>query len=636
MQVNSALSTTFQREIASILVNDRNFATKFFAVILDDEDLRKQRIKIFSSPITSHCIDVVKKLFIESEGLLPSLGIFEQEVLELDTSSSNKENLINEYKDLTSQCHVLSPMHEKGLIDLLMLSKGQAFMNSLYRDFEAPNKELLLGLTDRCRLFSEKMDSISFTDNDDIDMSDFEEIIKQYSTTNGVNVRFDIPELCNELNGGGDTGGLSIEEVTAWLAATNDGKTMLMASIACDAVRNGNNVLFVGLEGKKLQIPMRMISNLSNIKYGKLVKFREYVNNNEDGTLSKYFDQDEIKRIRDAQKLYGEKVSMIHAIKNCEIEKLEATITEKFKHKHYMMTIIDYGQLIESVQQYSNTDLLLAYVFRKLEKLASNLKTSINVPMQTNRSGMSELKADFEKGEEYPTYKMSQVAGGYSALKTCGCVISLSRTEQERKDGKIRLRIEKQREGLVHVHVGIQADFEYCNLTRGERYYVDSPGNVNTSNKPLSISNLGLDTTNESVIEKVNSINILREISSIKRDEVWISLASRVKAVKGLSLRLAFLREELDNVTEENDVQALNEEIKALENDLFDKKYSEDPFMASFLEIFKTKYNISDFIISIDQVITMTDQLEIEYPILLEIMKITMMAQELELLNELD
>ena len=41
--------------------------------------------------------------------------------------------------------------------------------------------------------------------------------------------------------------------------------------------------------------------------------------------------------------------------------------------------------------------------------------------------------------------------------------------------------------------VGIQADFEYCNLTRGERYYLDSPANINITNKPLSISNIGLD-----------------------------------------------------------------------------------------------------------------------------------------------
>jgi hypothetical protein len=639
-EINVALSESIQREIVSLIIRENHFASKFITLILSDKDLESLGTKIFNSPLHNEIIKTVKELYLNSGGLLPTQGIFDQEILSKDLDKSFKSKIVKEYDELLSKEFTMSTLHSKALIDIITIAKTTVFTNKLMKGMSSPSKSFLMNLHRECKKLSDSIESINFEETGEVDMSDWKTLISQNADSCTSNIGFNIPEICSELNGGGENGGIARKEVSALIAGTNDGKTIITTSIACDAVRQGHNVMVFGLEGKRLQTPIRFISNLSGVKFKKLTQYRDYVAKNDKASLDKYFTLEEIEKIENAQKLFADKVRFNHAIQTSEIEKIKNAVTSAHKDKRVDLLIIDYGQLIESLKTFKREDLLIAYVFRELEKLSAQINCASLVPMQVNREGLNALEAEFQAGDEYPSYRMGHVAGGYSALKTCGVVLAMSRTKEERKNGKYRIKLLKQREGLVEIEVGIKGEWETSNLTSGVRYYSDMPGlesRVETnSNDPFTSSKKG---SSDNLIDIVMSNAILQrfnEIDTSKVDELKNSLIDAHSITK----RIEAIKEDRINADingeDEDKIALMESEISDLEGELFTSTHNSDEFEQNLKDIFSNIKEYESFVLESSTIKTDINALRSEFPKLLDLIQITGLLRELELTHGLN
>ena len=470
MGVSVSSDPILQEELASLILTDRGFASKFHKHITEDADLKKKKIQVFTNPHINRIVSLVYDLYKKADENFPSDGIVCSEIERLQIAKEERVSVKELYLKLKGKRIILSKDYEAHLKELLIIAKVSVFCETLMKDVRNPDNAKLLGIAELAKKFVSNIDDISFSSSDIIAMDSFVDIIEEYADQSAANIPLGIPELDRELNGGGEGGGAARQEIVAWISGTNDGKSIALGSIASNAVRNGFKVRTFAFEGRKLQTPIRTISNLARLSSKKIARYRNFRARNPDKDMREWFSADEIKRIEEAQEQFGKMFKVIHAIKSSEIENVESAAIEEYKKDPYDVLIIDYGQLVESLKTFHKEHELLMYVFRRLEKLAAHLNVAIHVAMQVNRDGLKELAEENKDGEEFPTYKMSHVAGGYGTLKTAGCVIAISRTQVERNLGQARFTILKQREGLVGVEVGIKAKFDEANMTEGERY----------------------------------------------------------------------------------------------------------------------------------------------------------------------
>ncbi len=475
-KLKMALDPGLQSEIVALAFQQREFTVKFQELVHENKELKKNKIRIFSNPNLDTLADVFFSAFDENDGIVPSDGIVCSKILELNRNDADKAQLRDMFLKLKSKNVQMSPLHEKKLIEIIKVAEITSFVNdSIEIMRNVGGTADFLKLEESILKMGDKLSRLSFKEETKVNMNNFFDIIKEFASETSSNIQVGLEKICGELNGGGEQGGLARQEVTVLLAGTNDGKSIGALSLACNALRSGHRIGVYSLEGRKLQAPLRIISNLTNIKYTRLIRFRDYINKSEYGKLKGYFNDGEIQAIKNAQETYENKITVVHGIARSEIEHIIACIEKEYKLNPFDLMIIDYGQLIESTKSFKKDHERLMYVFRELEKLASKLKIAILVPMQVNRAGLEAIARDLAEGEEFPTYKMSHVAGAYGALKTAGCIININRTVDERKQAKLRWSIAKQREGIVGVQWGIVGNFETMNITEGEEYMYENP-----------------------------------------------------------------------------------------------------------------------------------------------------------------
>lgn len=581
-EISNIFDPILQRELVSLILTDRDFSHTYFEIVHTNKELKKNNIKVFTSPILNDLITIFYHAFEKNDLIIPSDGVISDMITNMNRNDSDKEQLKKTYKELKSMNVSLSNYHEKKLIDLVKLVSITTFLNdSATAASTTTSPDEILGFERKISKIYEALETVTFTKRDLVDMSDFGEIIKQNASETSSNILIGLPGISKELNGGGDFGGLSRQEVTVLLSGTNDGKSIGAISLMCNALRNGFRIAIYSLEGKRLQAPLRIISNLSGIKYKRLIRFKEFLAKNDVKNLDRYFNPDELKALEEAQKLH-DRMTVIHGIKNCEIETIEMALSKEYKKNPFDLLIVDYGQLIESLKAFKRDDQKLVYIFRRLEKFSSNYNCSTLVPMQVNRGGLSSIANDAENGEEFPTYKMSNVAGAYGALKTSGCILTLNRTEQERKEGKVRWSIAKQREGVVGVQLGLVAKFDVSDITRGETYHYENPAEVNYQNTTGFTSSTDISNRGNDIQSLISSNEKLRELSKMSFGQREQKFFDGLKSILGKNAQIKDLEKlkrdlELGNTeSEEKDPSEVEGDINSLKEDILDIKEDDD------------------------------------------------------------
>lgn len=470
---------TFQKEILHLVLRKPIFSQRFYKLVAQDKDLKEMKFKFFSNKYISHVANCFYVKAMSEHVTTMSKGILENEISRMDTTPEEKQRMVamlNEVWDM----HIPDfNLHDREIINYLKVIKTSHFVKTNINLFEK-GFEGALGYESKVHEYIGSLSKLSARTNTKVDMDDLLKVIDEYADSSNTNLPFGLAELDEELNGGGQFGGFGRKELSIIISGVNDGKSVTLISMNCHNVRLGNRVRHINLEGKRLQPAMRHIANLAKIDYKKLIRVRDKRALNPDLPLDKYFSSDEMKRIAEAEKTV-KNLEIYHEISNSTIESIEALARELYNDKEYDMLVIDYLQLVTTSMPFLKRDEALGYIGRRLEILASELNISVVSPMQVNRSGLNELRLDAKSGMKYATYTMDMIGESKKIADTAATIIAYSRTQEERKAGRGRYSIIKQREGMVGKQIGIVSNFSHLNMFEGERYYIGNGEETETS-----------------------------------------------------------------------------------------------------------------------------------------------------------
>lgn len=479
-------SPQFQKEIVSIILNNPLFASRYYAHVYKNPDLKSHK-KVISVGYLEKILEAFYALYEKNNFSSPTIGLVENYIqnslMEFDEIQEINDNLRK-----VSVVRIESVrLHEEELIKLAIVVKNINFYVKTSNSFKNGNVNEIYNFNKALKEHLEECAKIQFSKNNLVDTTNFFQIINDYARDCYTNIPTGIAELDEDLGGGGEYGGIGRQEVTIVLSGVNDGKSLTTVAIECNALRKGYKTRHINYEGKKLQPPMRFISNLSGVHYKRLVHFRDEVQKSSSAELEKYLTKDEVAAVLKAQEAFSKNFKIFHEITNCDIEALETQVTEGYAEEPFDLLVIDYAQHITAPSIAGAKHEKLAYVFRRLEVLASKLNIAVVTPMQVNRAGLNEMRNESKDGIKYPVYSMDNVSEVKAAVDTAATIITFNRTPQERINKCGRFAILKQREGNLGKQVGIMSDFSTMNVTKGDRYYVGY-GEETESEKPRTFS----------------------------------------------------------------------------------------------------------------------------------------------------
>lgn len=322
---------------------------------------------------------------------------------------------------------------------------------------------------------SDKIPSLMQTRLDDINRVSFEaeslmtlkmvpKLIEESAQSMSLSIPTGIKELDKDLHGG-----LPRDSLVVVLSGTNVGKSMFCISAGAQSLKavdhKGENlglkVLMIPLEGQKQESIMRFAACLTGIEFGKLLN----------NTIS---DEERIVLKKTLEEFDENRLQVLNMLDfNVTVESLMAVCAEKYKQFKFDVLIVDYGQLLSTVQQTEGHRFTMAVVFRGLAALARKFNCVVMSPAQATRQGqenLTESNPRRQNSDSLPVLRSADISEAFEIARVAGVILSLNMTDGERAEKKLRVFLEKQRHGVKDRVYGLITDYARCNLITGQVY----------------------------------------------------------------------------------------------------------------------------------------------------------------------
>lgn len=288
-------------------------------------------------------------------------------------------------------------------------------------------------------------------------------LIKESAVSMGSAIPTGIKELDKDLHGG-----LPRDSLIVVLSGTNVGKSMFCISLGAQALKAVDNtgknmglkVLMIPLEGQKQESIMRFAACMADVEYGKLIN----------DTLN----DEERKKLEDTLAIYDEtRLQVLNMLDfNVTVESLIAACAEKHKEFKFDVLIVDYGQLLGTVQETEGHRFTMAVVFRGLSALARKFNCTVISPAQATRQGQENLTESNPRADKtkLPVLRSADISEAFEIARVAAVILSLNMTDEERAEKKVRVFLEKQRHGVKDKTYGLITNYARCNLITGQFY----------------------------------------------------------------------------------------------------------------------------------------------------------------------
>lgn len=423
---------------------------------------------------------------------------------------------------------------------------------------------------------------VSFQKDDIVTLDDLDEFLEEASSAMAKTIPTGIAQLDADLHGG-----LPRESLITVLAGTNVGKSMFCISLAANALRatdeNGNNldhkVLFVALEGMRSESIMRFASNLSGVEYGRMI--------------GDALADEEKQKLKDMKTKYKDRLLIRNMLDfNVSIEKLMAELSEIYKDFPFTMCIIDYGQLLETQRDTEGHRFTMAVVYRGLAAIARKYNAVVISPVQATRQGQENQSITMNKNnnDQAPILRSSDISEAFEIARVSGIIMSLNMTDDERKEGKLRVYLEKQRHGVKGNQYGILTDFPTCNLITKNTY--DPSADMISGDADKYNFNEGEKTKSG---ETLDLSFALGETASIEEQTMMDKMNNMIgaynKIKESLDSKLKELEEEAENNPLEIDDPDGNYQI--IKKEIEEEKFNLRDTRESYLKLFNAVYENS-------------------------------------------
>lgn len=451
----------FQMGILKMSLQDDYFCAQLVRYLSEDKDLDEYTI------FESEHLQTIFKTMVESfkeYGNRPTEGQIRQKFNEMN--EEYRQDLNDALDNVLSTDTHNDEFYRKYMgtfIQQVKMAKGFKKTKRIWKSNPNDAPEYMQKIIDDIR-------RVSFEKEDIVTMSDLPVLITDGVAKNSQKIPTGIKKLDEDL-----VGGLPRENLTVVLAGTNVGKSMFCISLACNALRaideNGQNcgfkVLHVNLEGMRDEAIKRYASNLAQVNYGALIQGR--------------YDENAKRRIDEMTTKYGPSRLIIRNMLGfgSTIEDLIAYCREVYKDFKFDMLVIDYGQLLDSKQKAESYRHTMARVFRGLTAMAAEFNCCVITPAQATRGAQENSNQHVGRRNmqeaRAPVMRSTDIAEAMEIARVAGVIISLNLTEDEAKQNRLRLFLEKQRQGAKNTLYGLYTNFSQCNLITGREYDATQP-----------------------------------------------------------------------------------------------------------------------------------------------------------------
>lgn len=313
----------------------------------------------------------------------------------------------------------------------------------------------------------DKVSEISFERNTSFNLNDFDQMYQENKGLGNTSIPTNITKLDRDSLGGVPRGGLTII-----LSGTNVGKSMFVISLGVNALKAKDlaginlalKVLHVNLEGRINQVMFRYLSNLAQIPYDKIKR----------GILTEE-EHARMKRIAD-EYMPRFKIENLAGRFDNTIESLTALCKETYKKFKFDVLIVDYGQLLKTAKSGDEYRHVMADVFRGLDTLSKAFNCAVISPAQATRGAQKEQNASFGGGrvqmkdQKAPVMRSEDISEAFEIARVADMILSLNATEDEKNQNRMRVFLEKQRDGVKNVTYGLHTRFDLCDLITGNYY----------------------------------------------------------------------------------------------------------------------------------------------------------------------
>lgn len=369
-----------------------------------------------------------------------------------------------------------------------------------------------------------------------------------------------IPELDDALNGGMPKGALVMV-----LGPNNVGKTMTIIDIVgCAAILEGKKVLHVPLDGRGGEARSRYISNLCNIPNQRVEK--------------KTFDAYEKDKIREiGKKLDSQLLIFNFADYSPKAEKLITKLESIKKRFDYDVVIVDYIGCLGTMERTSTMREVNVITHRLMRGFAVKNNVLVVSPAQANREGQRRNNGTDgikDKGGKY-ILRSTDIAESDDIGRVAEIIFTLNRDDQEMQEERLRLYLEKQRQGKKGLLFGLHTQYGYCRVNTG-RYY--NPNEV-----------VGVELLEEGAQDAAKT----KVFTERDRTELKKKCSSYINEKRSLQEQLNTLQENLNQISDPAERTKNKEYIFSLESrikDLVDKvkKNAALIFPGATVELYKS------------------------------------------------
>lgn len=310
--------------------------------------------------------------------------------------------------------------------------------------------------------------AVSFEKDTIFRLGDFQQIYEDNKNFGIGKIPSGIPKLDKDT-----LGGLPRQGLVVILSGTNVGKSMFCISLGCQAlkakdeagVNQGFKVFHVNLEGNAKSIIFRYYSNLAQIPYERIVK----------GELS----EEELARMNKLKNEFDDRF----LIKNYAgafgntIEAFAAYCKEMYKTFKFDLVIVDYGQLLSTNKEIKEYRLIMAEVFRGLDTISKAFNCCVVSPAQATRDAQAKQNPmafgksfAAPKDSKAPVMRSNDISEAFEIARVADVIMSLNATDEEKAQNRMRVFLEKQRDGAKNQTYGLNTRFDLCDLITGSTY----------------------------------------------------------------------------------------------------------------------------------------------------------------------
>jgi len=278
---------------------------------------------------------------------------------------------------------------------------------------------------------------VNFEEDDSMSFNDLRKVMKESAESVGVLLPLGIPIIDAALGGG-----VERETLTLALGGTNVGKSIFLINVCYHWLTQGFKVLYLNLEGRKIQPLLRLGARALHVPYGRV--------RNHDLT------DEEWERFNNFKKQYGENLRIKHVAEfGYTVEEFTAYCKDLYKEFPFDGIVVDYGQLLQTKEKFRDLRHRQAHVHQCLDGLAGMFKAACLTVAQGNR------EAQGKNDQGFRLLKKEDISECFEITRKAATIFTLNRSEQDEQAERVRILLDKQRDGEKGVIANCKTNMAY-------------------------------------------------------------------------------------------------------------------------------------------------------------------------------